>query len=623
MSTITPHYRSVQQLLQSQSFSIDEYQREYKWERENIDELLSDLRDKFRSCYRDGDETKRVGAYEDYFLGSIIVSKRNGKSYLVDGQQRVTSLTLLLIYLHRAAKAKGLAVVDRIAPLIYSDSYGEPHFNLDIPERLPVIEALFKGQPFDPSGREESIQTMHARYGDIEAMDLAGELAASLPHFIYWLMEKVGLIEIATDNDNYAYSIFETMNDRGKPLSPVDMLKAYLLAPVQDAGQRRNANQLWKRQVLDLISWGGVHEPERDANHIKAWFRAQYAESVRDRKAGSADKDWEMIGSTFHRWVRDNRTRLKLGTEAENLTLVTSHFPFFAKAYLTVLDASRTYTKGLEAVYYNAHNEFTWQYTVLLAPLRVGDDPDTVRRKVGATATFLDIWLMRRVVNYIRVGYSTTSYTMYLLCKDIRQKPLGELVEILTKKLAEDDATFEGSASRGRNGITGLGLNQFSRRYIYHLLARLTAYTDVGAGRPDIFDKYIDRDRKNPWDIEHMWAADHAPYRDQFPAESEFQEWRNHVAALVLLPADVNRSYQDRPYEEKVPHYAKQNAYAASLTAGAYQHQPQFAAFCKAEALPFKAHDKFGKKEHDERRELVLALANRIWSPERLKDFLS
>ena len=60
MSTITPHYRSVQQLLQSQSFSIDEYQREYKWEKENIEELLTDLRDKFLSCYQEGDETKKV-----------------------------------------------------------------------------------------------------------------------------------------------------------------------------------------------------------------------------------------------------------------------------------------------------------------------------------------------------------------------------------------------------------------------------------------------------------------------------------------------------------------------------------------------------------------------------------
>jgi uncharacterized protein with ParB-like and HNH nuclease domain len=105
MSTITPHYRTVQQLLQSQSFSIDEYQREYKWQKENIDELLTDLYDKFQKSYRDGDETKKAAGYEDYFLGSIIVSKRNGKSYLVDGQQRVTSLTLLLIYLYRAAKS--------------------------------------------------------------------------------------------------------------------------------------------------------------------------------------------------------------------------------------------------------------------------------------------------------------------------------------------------------------------------------------------------------------------------------------------------------------------------------------------------------------------------------------
>jgi uncharacterized protein with ParB-like and HNH nuclease domain len=43
MSAINPHYRTVQQLLQSQSFSIDEYQREYKRCNENIDELLSDL----------------------------------------------------------------------------------------------------------------------------------------------------------------------------------------------------------------------------------------------------------------------------------------------------------------------------------------------------------------------------------------------------------------------------------------------------------------------------------------------------------------------------------------------------------------------------------------------------
>ena len=620
MSTITPHYRSVQQLLQSQSFSIDEYQREYKWEKENIEELITDLLGKFFSSYQPSDVTKKVSGYEDYFLGSIIVSKRNGKNYLVDGQQRVTSLTLLLIYLHKVAKEKAQQVVGSIAPLIYSDNLGEPKFNLDIPERLPVIAALFNAEEFNPNGKEESIQTMYERYQDIERLDLAGELKEGLPHFIYWLLTKVGLIEIATDNDNYAYAIFETMNDRGKPLSPVDMLKAYLLATVKDSDQRSIANQKWKAQVLALISWSGEHEPERDANCIKAWFRAQYANSTRERKAGATDKDWELIGSTFHRWVRDNQVKLKLGGEAENLALITTHFPFFGKAYSQILDASKTYTKGLEAVFYNAHNEFTWQNTVLLAPLNVTDDDETVRRKIEATATYLDIWLMRRTVNYIRVGYSSTSYAMFLLCKDIRNKTLAELIAILSKKLNEDDVTFAGSLSKGRIGIEGLALNQFSRRYIYHLLARMTAYIEVGSGKPDLFDKYVDRKIVNPCDIEHICAKNFALYGSEFSTEQEFQEWRNHVGGLLLLPADVNRSYQDQSFEVKAPHYAKQNLYAASLTASMYEHQPKFKGFLEKQQLLFKSYEKFDKAAQKERRELVSAIVDKVWSIDRLAD---
>ncbi len=619
MSTITPHFRSVQQLLQSQSFAIDEYQREYKWGKDNIVELLTDLLDKFQSCYHDGDQTNKVSTYEDYFLGSIIVSKRGNKNYLIDGQQRVTSLTLLLIFLYRAADAQNLNVKQSIAPLIFSDNLGLPSFNLDIPERLAVIKALFDGSPFNPDNQDESIQTMYARYGDIENQDLVTELGTALPHFCYWLMTKVGLIEISTDSDNYAYAIFETMNDRGKPLSPVDMLKAYLLAPITDADQRRQANQVWKQNVLTLISWDGEHEAERDANAIKAWLRAQYAETIRERRAGSTDKDWELIGSAFHRWARDNHARLHIGIEAQNLTLMTTEFPFFAKAYQQILKASRTYTPGWEAVFYNAHNEFTWQNTVLLAPLCVTDDAETVRRKINVTATYLDIWLMRRVVNYVRVGYSSTAYTMFLLCRDIRRKSLSELVDILETKLSEDEVSFDGIPSKGRTGILGLAINQFSRRYISHLLARITAFTEVGSGRPDPFDTYVDRTRRNPSDIEHIAANDYAQFQTEFATTQEFQEWRNHIGGLLLMPADVNRSLQDKPFSAKSPHYGKQNLFAASLTASVYQHQPQFAAFRNQTSLPFKAYTTFGKAEQAERRQLILELAHHVWSPERLK----
>ncbi len=621
MSIITPQYRTIQQLLQTQTYAIDEYQREYKWDKENIDELLDDLQATFFGSYEAGDDPQKISGYEEYFLGSIIVSKRqDGKNYLIDGQQRVTSLTLLLINLYRAAKAKDLPVAPTIAPLIFSDDLGQPKFNLDIPERLPVIKALFEGVPFSPDGKDESIGTMYARYSDIAESDLLEDLGDLLPHFSYWLMKKVGLIEIATDSDNHAYAIFETMNDRGKPLSPVDMLKAYLLAPIEKVEQRQKANLEWRRSVLDLISWSGVSEPERDANCIKAWLRAQYADSIRERKAGSVDKDWELIGTEFHRWVRDNRKRVGLNVESDNFDFITVHFPFFARAYRTILEASRNYTEGLEAIFYNAHNDFTWQNTVLLAPLCTTDDDNTVRRKLAVTATYLDIWIMRRVVNYVRVGYSSASYAMFTLCRDIRGKSLDELVDILTKKLLTDEVTFQEYSARDRDGLSGFGLNQFSRRYIYHLLARLAAYTDVGSGRVDLFDKYVDRTTKNPFDIEHICPDSYSKYGKEFGSSYEFQRWRNHVSSLLLLPADINRSLKAKPYAQKVPHYAKQNMYAASLSPDVYKHHPQFDNFRNTHGLPFKPHVEWTTAEQQERLKLLECLVAQIWSPDRIKD---
>lgn len=78
---IVHHYRSVQQL-QSRSFSIDGCQREYKWKTSNVDELLSDLQLNFQDFCRAGDATHMVRKNGEYFRGSIIVSSRNGRSYL-------------------------------------------------------------------------------------------------------------------------------------------------------------------------------------------------------------------------------------------------------------------------------------------------------------------------------------------------------------------------------------------------------------------------------------------------------------------------------------------------------------------------------------------------------------
>lgn len=618
--SIVPHYRTVQSLLQNRSFSIDEYQREYKWERANIEELISDLDLKFTQSYTRGDRPAAAINYEDYFLGSIIVTKRGTKSYLVDGQQRVTSLTLLLIYLYRVAKDRGLEVTSSLEPLIFSNVYGERKFNLDITERLPVIRALFEGEEYNADGKDESVQTIATRYSDIVDLDLSASLGDGLETFIYWLINNVGLIEIATETDNHAYAIFETMNDRGKPLSPVDMMKAFLLAEISDEAERSNANRVWRDTVLSLNSWAPDPNPERASLMLRAWLRSQYAHSIRERRSGAPDGDWDQIGTTFHRWLRDNKDRVNVGSDFGNRHFITTSFPFYARAYRTILDSTRSMTAGLEPVFYNAHNDFTWQPTVLLAPLVDTDDDETVRRKIAAVATYLDIWLMRRVTNYVRVGYSAVNYAMWLLCRDIRGLPLSTLIDTLQDKLAQDaqEISFEGSPSRGRNGVADLGLNQFSTRYIFHLLARLTAYTEERSGRASTFDTLVDRTSKNAYDIEHIWSNTYSRHTSEFATPEEFAAWRNNVAGLLLLPADVNRSLQDRPYEEKLAIYAQQNRYAASLADVAYQNAPQFREFTRSTGLPFRAYERYGKEQQLERRDLVLALINEVWSPSRL-----
>src|SRR5690349_9370761 len=98
MGDIRGAAKTIRELLKGVKYSIDYFQREYSWQQKQVHELIDDLQDKFGQDYAEGDSRGKVKEYGHYFLGSIILSHRDGTSYVVDGQQRLTTLTLLLIY---------------------------------------------------------------------------------------------------------------------------------------------------------------------------------------------------------------------------------------------------------------------------------------------------------------------------------------------------------------------------------------------------------------------------------------------------------------------------------------------------------------------------------------------
>ena len=178
--------RTVRELLAGRKYSIDYYQREYKWRTKQVAELIDDLSNKFLESYEAGHERSAVAEYGHYFVGSIIVSDKEGQKFIIDGQQRLTTLTLLLIYLQHQlldADQKG-----QLAELIFSQKFGKRSFNMDIAERTECMEALYSGADFVPTDPPESVANILARYADIDDSfpeELRGD---ALPYFVDWLI---------------------------------------------------------------------------------------------------------------------------------------------------------------------------------------------------------------------------------------------------------------------------------------------------------------------------------------------------------------------------------------------------------------------------------------------------
>lgn len=186
-------------MLGNARYDIDYYQREYRWGTKQVQELLEDLSEKFFDDFDPSHEPEAVEGYGHYFLGSVVISRKDAKSYIVDGQQRLTTLTLLLIYLHNRLHDQGNNDdAATVSSLILSKKRGRRSFNLDVDDREPCMDALFKREPFDPEEHSDSVKNLLARYEDLEERfpeEFPEEqLKDGLPYFADWLIENVHLV---------------------------------------------------------------------------------------------------------------------------------------------------------------------------------------------------------------------------------------------------------------------------------------------------------------------------------------------------------------------------------------------------------------------------------------------
>ena len=577
----------------AEKFTVDFYQREYVWEKKQLEDLINDLANAFLKCWKSGDTTANVRSYDPYFMGEVVISlKTNDRSAIIDGQQRITTFTLLLMYMLHNYKAIPGFPISKIENAIYSDDYGTPRFNLDIDVRRNCMLGLFQNSTYEPTNDDKQhVQKIVDRYNDIDESWDERINEENIANFAYWILGKVMFSKVWTNSDDFAYVIFETMNDRALSLTSVEMLRSYLLANIAAENRNDSIKKFDKTiSLLSLVKLTSKSKAEQD--FFKVYLRGHYA---MDLSQGNVKSDFVRIGNAFHRWVRENENLLSLNTSTSYIDFINK-IEYFADKYNKIY----TYINARDAKKYfylivNNDYGFTLQAPLILASINYGDTDEIVEEKIQLVSKYITKVLSWRVWNHWMISQSSLEAPIYELSKKIRNLSVNEIKALL--------ATDPISIPSLDNAPT---LNQQNKRrlkvlisLITEIVARESKESDYMLNKPDI-------------EVEHIWSNHFEQHADEFTTKDEFDNYRNNIGDLLVLPKSFNASYNDAPYDVKVQQYFSQNILAQTLNSKKYQNNPNFLKFKNNSSLSFKSYDEFKRVSIQERAELYKSIL--IWN---------
>ncbi len=571
-------------------FDVDFYQREYVWETKQLSDLINDLSTEFIKNWREGDELQKVRSYDPYFMGEVVLSIIPGKRCaIIDGQQRITTLTLLLIYLlknygHLPQFPK------KLEELISSDDFGTPRFNLDIEERRDCMRSLLENGSYVPKPDDNiSVRNLVARYNDIaDCWDTRID-ESNVVAFAYWVQERIVFSKVWTNSNDFAYVIFETMNDRGLSLTQVEMLRSYILANI-DSEHLESAMKRFDDVVARLVKIKLSSKSKAEIEFFRVYLRSHYAQDLSQSK--NSNSDFTRIGKEFHRWVREKEQDLGL-TSPKGFLDFLDRIEYFAGVYekINMLIQERDAENHLYLIVNSDYN-FTLQTPAILAAIAYQDSEEVVLEKIHVMSRYITRVITWRTWNHWMISQSSMEALIYAMCKEIRDMSLENLKEFL-----KTDPLYPPKLNNPPV------LNQQIKNRLRVMLSLITAIVGKNSNEP----VYM-LNSKESVEVEHIWANHFDQHSEDCPTEAEFDNVRNSLGDLLVLPKSFNSSYGDLPYEEKMPNYFSQNILAQSLCPQKYERAPGFRKYMEESGLPFVAYEHFTKASISERAELYKAI---------------
>ena len=625
---LKPYDRKISQIFNKIQYNVDFYQREYKWNDEGdkdykpVSSLLKDIFYRFDlEKYNPNQEInpESIDKLEWYYLNTFMTNNPKGTKYIVDGQQRLTTLTLIAIGLYHLSIIHKLADHIRASlkdSIVGNTDFGKTYWMGFKDRKTALDDLLLNNLDFKHAPTNISERNIYANYKFIfKTLEEKFQTPHKLQTFISYLMHRKSLIEIELDKDKDVAMVFEVINDRGVPLKPYEILKGKILSQI-DINDREKYINIWETLIRKIEEHG---EQEID-NFFGFYFRSKYAENA---------EQYNMLDKTrYHKSIFADEYDAKVGlknNEGNARLFVEKTFPYFANLYITLLKYYDDYDKEYESIYFNRLNDMDGQFVLTLSSVDIDDTEKNEKiklipkyfDKMFVIANLTDSYKSNEFnSNVISLNSTVRNQKIEVAIKAFDTQLLSLVMINHERKNLDEAFKYE--------FFKNVGYNHLGRTFLRYYFARIDHYISDFSDNNEFGTYYqlvVQTRGGDVYHIEHILTNREENVK-LFANEEEFNLQRNRLGDILLLKGKDNESSNDELYcdpeakSDKLRTYNVMGTYfARTLLPDMYNKKVTFLKFIAENQLNFKPYpDKYSKAEIEERHQLLYDISKRIWN---------
>ena len=512
--------------------------------------------------------------YNWYYLNVFITNKVEGKVFIVDGQQRLSTLTLIATKLYHITKNDNLR--DILRDCIYAkDQFKGNVFCIDNDKRKNVMQCILDGSEYQDAYKNKTEETIIERYEDIS-------------RFIY-------------DRQ------LEVINDRGEALKPFEILKGKMIGLLSKSDTNKYSEK-WDA-ALNRISG-------REDNFFADYLKSQFV----FKKNASLEKQ---IINSYHRYIFDyndiaNKLSFRRADKKhhENIKLfINNELDYYTSLYAKIS------TCGDEFVQYNLNiNDISGLYQQIMAACDVNDE--LTDEKIHAIAKEADrLWVLF-VLNgiYDSNDFQDVSYRLNGKLKGLDMASYREVYDEIIMQSIREKRNVSGEVSLlDFNSFLRKNYTNTNRRFLRYLFSRVEKFICEHTNQNmqnDIYYISTKTGNKTGYHIEHI-LSENEKNRGYFKDVEEFEDQRNLLGGLLLLKGLDNISSGNEEYSDKLKTYSNGLVWGHSLCEDYYHANKDFDKFNKELSdkcnVGFKAYSVFDQNALMERSRLLYEIVKVIW----------